>query len=184
MEFQRATTGLLGFGINEAGVVQKVDGLAKSIGLQVNSKILQVGCVCVCVCVHVFEYVCPKIFKPLLALNFLNTSLLLGRRSVAVLAHPHSNHGPVVGQIQTVCQGLCCPTPTSTQKVTISVDGNTLSLPHSLIHTHTHTHTVSEFPSSILISTGLPFGPPDPPILMLTNGEIHGLHHHEIQISL
>ena len=42
MEFHRGRNGLLGFGINEVGVVQKVDGLAKSIGLQTNSRLLQV----------------------------------------------------------------------------------------------------------------------------------------------
>ena len=42
MDFQRASNGLLGFSINEAGVVKKVDGLAKSIGLQKDSCILQV----------------------------------------------------------------------------------------------------------------------------------------------
>ncbi len=42
MEFTRSTNGLLGFGINEAGVVQKVDGLARSAGLQKDSRLLQV----------------------------------------------------------------------------------------------------------------------------------------------
>lgn len=42
MEFQRSSNGLLGFGINEAGVVHKVDGLAKSSGLQTKSRLLQV----------------------------------------------------------------------------------------------------------------------------------------------
>ncbi len=41
-EFPRSSIGLLGFGINEAGVVQKVDGLARSVGLQKNSRLLQV----------------------------------------------------------------------------------------------------------------------------------------------
>ena len=43
MEFPRGPNGLLGFGINEAGVVQKVDGLAKSVGLQKESRLLQVS---------------------------------------------------------------------------------------------------------------------------------------------
>lgn len=43
MEFPRGSNGLLGFGINEAGVVQKVDGLAKSVGLQTESRLLQVS---------------------------------------------------------------------------------------------------------------------------------------------
>ncbi len=43
MEFHRSSTGLLGFTINEAGVVEKVDGLAKNSGLQPNSRLLQVG---------------------------------------------------------------------------------------------------------------------------------------------
>lgn len=42
MEFHRASNGLLGFSIDEAGVVVKVDGLAKSIGLQKDSCLLQV----------------------------------------------------------------------------------------------------------------------------------------------
>lgn len=42
MEFQRNTNGMLGFGIDESGVVRKVDGLAKTTGLQVHSRILQV----------------------------------------------------------------------------------------------------------------------------------------------
>ncbi len=43
MEFPRGPNGLLGFGINEVGVVQKVDGLARSVGLQKNSRLLQVS---------------------------------------------------------------------------------------------------------------------------------------------
>jgi len=46
MEFHRGRNGLLGFGINEVGVVQKVDGLAKAVGLQTNSRLLQV-------CLHI-----------------------------------------------------------------------------------------------------------------------------------
>ena len=42
MDFQRNTNGMLGFGIDESGVVRKVDGLAKITGLQVHSRILQV----------------------------------------------------------------------------------------------------------------------------------------------
>ena len=42
MDFQRNSNGMLGFGIDESGVVRKVDGLAKTTGLQVNSRILQV----------------------------------------------------------------------------------------------------------------------------------------------
>ena len=42
MDFQRNTNGMLGFGIDESGVVRKVDGLAKTTGLQVHSRILQV----------------------------------------------------------------------------------------------------------------------------------------------
>ncbi len=42
MDFRRGPNGLLGFGINEAGVVQKVDGVAKSTGLQTGSRLLQV----------------------------------------------------------------------------------------------------------------------------------------------
>ena len=43
MDFHRNTNGMLGFGIDESGVVRKVDGLAKTTGLQVNSRILQVN---------------------------------------------------------------------------------------------------------------------------------------------
>lgn len=42
MDFHRNTNGMLGFGIDESGVVRKVDGLAKTTGLQVHSRILQV----------------------------------------------------------------------------------------------------------------------------------------------
>ena len=42
MEFPRGSNGLLGFGINEAGVVQKVDGMARTVGLQKESRLLQV----------------------------------------------------------------------------------------------------------------------------------------------
>ena len=42
MDFQRNSNGMLGFGIDESGVVRKVDGLAKTTGLQVHSRILQV----------------------------------------------------------------------------------------------------------------------------------------------
>ena len=42
MDFHRNTNGMLGFGIDESGVVRKVDGLAKNTGLQVHSRILQV----------------------------------------------------------------------------------------------------------------------------------------------
>ena len=42
MEFRRSNTGFLGFTINEAGVVQRVDGLAKTSGLQSSSRLLQV----------------------------------------------------------------------------------------------------------------------------------------------
>jgi hypothetical protein len=43
MEFRRSSTGFLGFTIDEAGVVQRVDGLAKISGLQSNSRLLQVS---------------------------------------------------------------------------------------------------------------------------------------------
>ena len=43
MEFPRGSNGLLGFGINEAGVVQKVDGMARTVGLQRDSRLLQVS---------------------------------------------------------------------------------------------------------------------------------------------
>ena len=43
MDFRRSTAGLLGFTIDEAGVVQRVDGLAKISGLQSNSRLLQVS---------------------------------------------------------------------------------------------------------------------------------------------
>ena len=42
MEFRRSNTGFLGFTINEVGVVQRVDGLAKTSGLQSSSRLLQV----------------------------------------------------------------------------------------------------------------------------------------------
>ena len=42
MEFRRSSTGFLGFTINEAGVVERVDGLAKTSGLHPNSRLLQV----------------------------------------------------------------------------------------------------------------------------------------------
>ena len=42
MEFVRGGNGLLGFVINEAGVVQRVDGKAKSSGLTAHSRMLQV----------------------------------------------------------------------------------------------------------------------------------------------
>ena len=50
MDFHRNTNGMLGFGIDESGVVRKVDGLAKTTGLQVHSRILQV--------LHVYVHVC------------------------------------------------------------------------------------------------------------------------------
>ena len=50
MDFHRNTNGMLGFGIDESGVVRKVDGLAKNTGLQVHSRILQV----IELCVHVY----------------------------------------------------------------------------------------------------------------------------------
>lgn len=40
--FTRGENGMLGFTINEAGVVLKVDGMAKNTGLTVNSRLLQV----------------------------------------------------------------------------------------------------------------------------------------------
>ena len=43
MEFRRSSAGFLGFTINEAGVVEKVDGLARNSGLQPSSRLLQVG---------------------------------------------------------------------------------------------------------------------------------------------
>lgn len=43
MDFRRSSTGFLGFTINEAGVVERVDGLAKNSGLQSNSRLLQVA---------------------------------------------------------------------------------------------------------------------------------------------
>ena len=42
MTFTRGDNGMLGFTINEVGVVVKVDGMAKNTGLTVNSRLLQV----------------------------------------------------------------------------------------------------------------------------------------------
>ena len=54
MEFQRGSSGFLGFVINEVGEVDKVGGQASHIGLQIGSRILQVSvCVCECECVRV-----------------------------------------------------------------------------------------------------------------------------------
>ena len=55
MDFQRNSNGMLGFGIDESGVVRKVDGLAKTTGLQVHSRILQV---CVTNIIFVYIHAC------------------------------------------------------------------------------------------------------------------------------
>ena len=112
MEFHRGRNGLLGFGINEVGVVQKVDGLAKSIGLQTNSRLLQV-----CVWAdYMYMYgvknivlvlvpppsllhpiPSPPLSPPLLLLFSLFFPLhplsLAGGGPAALLLHPLSNHG-------------------------------------------------------------------------------------------
>ena len=46
MEFQRGSSGFLGFVINEVGEVDKVAGQACHIGLQIGSRILQVSVFC------------------------------------------------------------------------------------------------------------------------------------------
>ncbi len=67
MEFPRGPNGLLGFGINEVGVVQKVDGLARSVGLQKNSRLLQVS-----VGPSVLEFVvCQGIFGSFCCISFV-----------------------------------------------------------------------------------------------------------------
>ena len=43
MKFTRGDNGMLGFTINEAGVVVKVDGMAKNTGLTTDSRLLQVS---------------------------------------------------------------------------------------------------------------------------------------------
>ena len=154
MEFRRGPNGLLGFGINEAGVVQKVDGLAKSIGLHTNSRLLQVRIHCLHN-LHTTPHH-TTLWSSFACLEwgmrvdwvsniFLSLSLSL---SLSHAQYTHSlSHSLSLSHTHT--HTLYTHTHTHTHSF---MHTHTLSLSHtptlhththtlSLFHTHTHTHT-------------------------------------------